>query len=143
MEYKSILQDIMARVGVNRESEILPALNTIELVVQDLPQLRRFIAKAERVIWEQEIMEGLVCVQKARSSRTKSNKNGKEKRPNDDLLEPEIPPGRTCSQPLEVTLERLQEWSELLDVLNHVEFADELDDDNVTVVPLGKSRDSY
>ncbi|KAG0050871.1 hypothetical protein BGZ83_004345 [Gryganskiella cystojenkinii] len=136
-EYKTLTQEIMARIGVDRQSEILPALEEIELIVQDLPQLRRFIAKTEKVIWEPEIMEGLVRVQKVRSFRSNSVKDKKR-----DVLESEIPPGKTCSQPLEVTLQRLQEWSELLDVLNHVEFADELDD-NATVVPSGGTGDSY
>ena len=132
-EHKAILRGIMNRVGVNRQSDILPALGEIELVVQDLPVLRKFVAKVERVIWEPEIMEGLVRVQKVQSPGNiiKESKAGKEV----DDLEPVIPAGRTCSQPLEGTLQRLREWSELLDVLNHVEFADELDD-NVTVVPL-------
>ncbi|GJJ78818.1 hypothetical protein EMPS_11177 [Entomortierella parvispora] len=131
-EHKTILRNIMNRVGVNRQSDILPALGEIELVVQDLPVLRKFVAKVERVIWEPEIMEGLVRVQRVQSAGNiiKENKAGKEM----DDLEPVIPAGRTCSQPLEGTLQRLREWSELLDVLNHVEFADELDD-NITVVP--------
>lgn len=126
-------------MGVNRQTEILPALDEIEWVVHDLPQLRKFIAKVEKIIWEPEIMEGYVRIQRVQSSSRSQNNNKDKKtikgKEIQDDLEPEIPNGRTCSQPFETTLQRLKEWSELLDVLNHVEFTDELDDNATVVVP--------
>ncbi|KAI8599547.1 hypothetical protein EDD21DRAFT_157084 [Dissophora ornata] len=140
-KYKMLLKDIMARLGVENHKQILPALNEIERMVQDLPNLRRFIAKTERIIWESEIIEGTVKVQKysrggmdGPESLDIDSKGPIQKSSGDPGLKGNggaglvIKVGRTCSQSLEETLQRLQEWSELLDVLNHVEFADNSND---------------
>ncbi|KAF9923214.1 hypothetical protein FBU30_006732 [Linnemannia zychae] len=133
------IKDIMVRLGVAHPQQVIPALDEIERVLQDVPRQRRFIAKTEKIIWESEIQDGTVRVQ--RHSQPYDNNSHRDMKNSgkgqDDMTvvgENELPikPGRTCSQGYEATLQRLREWSELLDVLNHVEFADDFDD-NATV----------
>ncbi|KAG0019601.1 hypothetical protein BGZ80_005564 [Entomortierella chlamydospora] len=147
LKYKALLKDVMARLGVDHQQDVLPALNEIERTVRDLPNLRRFVAKAERIIWESEIIEGIVKVQKYSRSSLASDLDGaelsvkgiSESHNKNGSSGPIIKAGRTCSRGYEETLQRLKEWSELLDVLNHVEFADDMEDESTitdTTQPL-------
>ncbi|KAF9117052.1 hypothetical protein BGX27_005602 [Mortierella sp. AM989] len=133
-KYKVLLKNVMARLGVDNQQDILPALNEIERIIRDLPNLRRFVAKAERIIWESEIIEGSVRVQKYLRSRVVGGTETPEQGVSEVNAKSEggliIKVGRTCSQSYEETLQRLKEWSELLDVLNHVEFADDIEDES-------------
>ncbi|KAF9438894.1 hypothetical protein BGZ76_003254 [Entomortierella beljakovae] len=134
--YKSILKGVMARLGVDQEQSILPALKEIERVVRDIPNLRRFVTKAERIIWESEILEGTVKVQKYSRSNPKGIEPDLDSQGysnSRDGGEPTIKVGRTCSQSYDDSLQRLKEWSELLDVLNHVEFAENTEDEDEEV----------
>ncbi|KAF9172903.1 hypothetical protein BGX20_004598 [Mortierella sp. AD010] len=138
LKYKALLKDVMTRLGVDHHQDVLPALNEIERTVCDLPNLRRFVAKAERIIWESEIIEGIVKVQKYSRSSLASDLDGAElsvkgigeSHNKSGSSGPIIKTGRTCSRGYEETLQRLKEWSELLDVLNHVEFADDMEDES-------------
>ncbi|KAG0207862.1 hypothetical protein BGX28_001011 [Mortierella sp. GBA30] len=116
-KYKSLLKTVMKRIGVESYDDILPALTEIERILQDVPNLRRFVAKAEKIVWESEILEGTVKVQKGI--------RGGDKDYGDEMM---FRAGKTCNMSLDETLQRLKEWSELLDVLNHVEFADDLEE---------------
>ncbi|KAF9910861.1 hypothetical protein EC991_005324 [Linnemannia zychae] len=131
----AMVKDIMLRVGVDQPQQVLAALDQIEQILKDVPRQRRFIAKAEKVIWESEIQEGTVRVQHhSQGGHEDDLKKGVKKGDLDrDGNELTIKPGRTCSQSYDATLQRLKEWSELLDVLNHVEFADDFDD-NATIL---------
>ncbi|KAK3845140.1 MAG: hypothetical protein J3R72DRAFT_50829 [Linnemannia gamsii] len=133
----TMVKDVMLRLGVGQPQQVMSALDQIEQILKDVPRQRRFIAKAEKIIWESEIQEGTVRVQHHSQSNEDDWKKAKKGQElgvggggGGDLR---IRPGRTCSQGYEATLQRLKEWSELLDVLNHVEFADDFDD-NATVL---------
>ncbi|KAG0379915.1 hypothetical protein BGX24_011079 [Mortierella sp. AD032] len=133
----TMVKDVMLRLGVGQPQQVMSALDQIEQILKDVPRQRRFIAKAEKIIWESEIQEGTVRVQYHSQSNEDDWKKAKKGQElgvggggGGDLR---IRPGRTCSQGYEATLQRLKEWSELLDVLNHVEFADDFDD-NATVL---------
>ncbi|KAG0271042.1 hypothetical protein BGZ95_001216 [Linnemannia exigua] len=133
----TMIKDVMLRLGVGEPQQVMSALDQIEHILKNVPRQTRFIAKAEKIIWESEIQEGTVRVQHHSQSneddwkRTKKGQQLGEGDGGDSELK--IRPGRTCSQGYEATLQRLKEWSELLDVLNHVEFADDFDD-NATVL---------
>ncbi|KAF9963484.1 hypothetical protein BGZ70_007385 [Mortierella alpina] len=119
-KYKPLIQAVMSELGVKNHHRILPVLEEIERILQDVPKLRRFIASTEKIVWESEILEGTV---KVRSLR------GIDKgHPVDGKAGTHVAVGRTCSMGYEETLQRLKEWSELLDVLNHVEFAEDIED---------------
>ncbi|KAG0218573.1 hypothetical protein BGX33_006711 [Mortierella sp. NVP41] len=140
LKYEAMVRDVMLRLGVESPKQVMPALNEIEWIIQDVPRQRRFIAKAERIIWESEILEGTVRVQKHSQAGSEVELKKRQQQGDstgteavDDGEELVIKPGRTCSQGYEATLQRLREWTELLDVLNHVEFADDFDD-NATVL---------
>lgn len=136
-----MVEDIIVRLGVETPQQIMTALDEVERVLQDVPRQRRFIAKAERIIWESEIQEGTVRVQRHPQSASSDDNLKKQKGQQHqgdvtlvmDGSELTIKPGRTCSEGYEATLQRLREWSELLDVLNHVKFVDDFDD-NATVL---------
>ncbi|KAG0297370.1 hypothetical protein BGZ96_006749 [Linnemannia gamsii] len=137
----TMVKDILLRLGVETPQQVMKALDEVERALQDVPRQRRFIAKAERIIWESEIQDGTVRVQRHSQSASNDDDLMKQKRqqhPGDVTLVMEgseltIKPGRTCSEGYEATLQRLREWSELLDVLNHVKFVDDFDD-NATVL---------
>ncbi|KAF9546925.1 hypothetical protein EC957_009090 [Mortierella hygrophila] len=141
----TILKDVMLRLGVETPQQVMSALDEIQRILQDVPRQRRFIAKAEKVIWESEIQEGTVRVQRHPQSCVGEDDLKKQKRQQQqqyqqgdvtlvmDGSDLPIKPGRTCSEGYEATLQRLREWSELLDVLNHVKFVDDFDD-NATVL---------
>ncbi|KAF9134729.1 hypothetical protein BG015_003373 [Linnemannia schmuckeri] len=140
----TMVKDVMLRLGVEAPQQVMSALDEIERVLQDVPRQRRFIAKAERIIWESEIQEGTVRVRRHSQSGAGEDDLKKQKRQQQqqyqgdvtlvvDGSELPIKPGRTCSEGYEATLQRLREWSELLDVLNHVKFVDDFDD-NATVL---------
>ncbi|KAF9131727.1 DDB1- and CUL4-associated factor 12 [Mortierella sp. 14UC] len=130
----TMVKDMMLRLGVEQPQQVMSALDQIEHILKDVPRQRRFIAKAEKIIWESEIQEGTVRVQhQAQSGHDDLEKGAKKGQLEQEDGNLTIKPGRTCSQSYEVTLQRLKEWSELLDVLNHVEFADDFDD-NATVL---------
>ncbi|KAF9298919.1 hypothetical protein BGZ88_003425 [Linnemannia elongata] len=141
----TMLKDVMLRLGVEAPQQVMSALDEIQRILQDIPRQRRFIAKAEKIIWESEIQEGTVRVQRHSQSGVGDDDLKKQKRQQQqqhqqgdvtlvmDGSELPIKPGRTCSEGYEATLQRLREWSELLDVLNHVKFVDDFDD-NVTVL---------
>ncbi|KAF9950702.1 hypothetical protein BGZ72_007673 [Mortierella alpina] len=119
-KYKPLIQAVMAGLGVKSHRHIMPVLGEIGRILQDVPKLRRFIASTEKIVWESEILEGAVTVRSSRSIDKDHNADGKVKA--------HIMVGRTCSMSFEETLQRLKEWSELLDVLNHVEFAEDVED---------------
>ncbi|KAG9068078.1 hypothetical protein KI688_011670 [Linnemannia hyalina] len=141
----TMLKDVMLRLGVETPQQVMSALDEIQRILQDVPRQRRFIAKAEKVIWESEIQEGTVRVQRHPQSGVGEDDLKKLKRQQQqqyqqgdvtlvmDGSDLPIKPGRTCSEGYEATLQRLREWSELLDVLNHVKFVDDFDD-NATVL---------
>lgn len=125
---KTLLRDITARLGVDNHQQIVPALADIQRNMEELTSMRKFIAKTERIIWESEIAEGSVKVQPGPGQENISNGT-----PTSEVKDyGSMKPGKTCSQSYESTLQRLREWSELLDVLNHVEFADDVDDTSST-----------
>ncbi|KAF9425155.1 hypothetical protein BGZ94_007795 [Podila epigama] len=121
---KALLKDIMSHLGVESHQKILPAFNELQRSMDEMSSMRRFIAKTERIIWESEITAGLVRVHSLGSSASQERRTQED--PPLQLL-----PGKTCSQSYEATLQRMREWSELLDVLNHVEFED-VDDSSST-----------
>ncbi|KAF9192336.1 hypothetical protein BGZ51_005729 [Haplosporangium sp. Z 767] len=146
-KYKSLLKKIMAKLGVEEHEEILLALNEIEGIMSDLPGQRWFIARAERIIWESEIHNKTVAVRRyplsilngsedenvTKTCKTltlptllsRYSRDGEKTQwPTMSGGEATFKPGRSCTQNFEQTLQRLEEWSELLDVLNHVAFAD-------------------
>ncbi|KAF8945333.1 hypothetical protein BGZ47_002877 [Haplosporangium gracile] len=140
----TMVKDVMLRLGVEAPQQVMSALDEIERVLQDVPHQRRFIAKAERIIWESEIQEGTVRVQRHSQSGAREDDLKKQKRQQQQQYQGDvtlvvdgsdlpIKSGRTCSEGYEATLQRLREWSELLDVLNHVKFVDDFDD-NATVL---------
>ncbi|KAF9130398.1 hypothetical protein BGX30_013541 [Mortierella sp. GBA39] len=141
----TMLKDVMLRLGVETPQQVMSALDEIQRILQDVPRQRRFIAKAEKVIWESEIQEGTVRVLRHPQSGVGEDDLKKLKRQQQqqyqqgdvtlvmDGSDLPIKPGRTCSEGYEATLQRLREWSELLDVLNHVKFVDDFDD-NATVL---------
>lgn len=125
---KALLRDITTCLGVDNHQQIVPALADIQMNMEELTSMRKFIAKTERIIWESEIAEGSVKVQPGPGQENMSNST-----PTSEARDyGSMKPGKTCSQSHESTLQRLQEWSELLDVLNHVEFADDVDDTSST-----------
>ncbi|KAF9941524.1 hypothetical protein BGZ67_004804 [Mortierella alpina] len=119
-KYKPLIQAVMAGLGVKSHHNIMPVLEEIGRILQDVPRLRRFIASTEKIVWESEIQEGTVKVRSLRGIDKDHIVDGKA-----DIR---ITVGRTCSMAFEETLQRLKEWSELLDVLNHVEFAEDIED---------------
>ncbi|KAG9327446.1 hypothetical protein KVV02_000395 [Mortierella alpina] len=119
-KYKPLIQAVMAGLGVKSHHNIMPVLEEIGWILQDVPKLRRFIASIEKIVWESEILERTVKVRSLRGIDKDHIVDGKA-----DIR---IMVGRTCSMAFEETLQRLKEWSELLDVLNHVEFAEDIED---------------
>ncbi|CAO3568181.1 unnamed protein product [Mortierella alpina] len=120
VRYKPLIQAVMSGLGVKNHHNILPVLEEIERILQDVPKLRRFIASTEKIVWESEILEGTVKVRSLRGIDKGHLIDGK--------AGAHIAVGRTCSMGYEETLQRLKEWSELLDVLNHVEFEEDIED---------------
>ncbi|KAI1305406.1 hypothetical protein EDD11_004998 [Mortierella claussenii] len=51
-KHKEILKTVMTLLEVDEQEDILPALR--EIVDRDLPDLRRFVAKVKRIIWESD-----------------------------------------------------------------------------------------
>ncbi|KAG0259069.1 hypothetical protein BG011_002849 [Mortierella polycephala] len=146
-KYKLLLKKVMAKLGVDGHEDILLALDEIERIMSDLPGQKWFIARAERIIWESEIHNKTVSVRRyplsilngsededdAKTCRTltlptllsRYSRDGEKTRwPTMSGGEATFKSGRSCTQNFEQTLQRLEEWSELLDVLNHVVFAD-------------------
>ncbi|KAG0345368.1 hypothetical protein BG004_003759 [Podila humilis] len=123
---KSLLKDVMTRIGVDNHQNILPALTEFQKSMDELATMRKFVNRTERIIWESEIAEGTVKIQHLGFSL-----RGKSSSPTAET-ELSVKHGKTCSQSYEATLQRLREWSELLDVLNHVDFADDGDDTSST-----------
>ncbi|KAG0035950.1 hypothetical protein BGZ82_004901 [Podila clonocystis] len=128
---KALLREITVCLGVDNHQQIVPALTDIQMNMEELSSIRKFIAKTERIIWESEIADGSVKVQSPGSSIQENSSNGT---PTNETKKDysSMRPGKTCSQNHESTLQRLREWSELLDVLNHVEFGDDVDDNSST-----------
>ncbi|KAF9573718.1 hypothetical protein EC968_008118 [Mortierella alpina] len=120
IKYKPLVLAVMAGLGVQSHRNILPVLEEIERILQDVPRLRRFIANTEKIVWESEILEGIVKVRGPRGIDKDRDVDGN--------TGTHIAFGRTCSMGFEETLQRLKEWSELLDVLNHVEFEEDIED---------------
>ncbi|KAG0082643.1 hypothetical protein BGZ92_011534, partial [Podila epicladia] len=128
---KALLREITVCLGVDNHQQIVPAFIDIQKNIEELTSMRKFIAKTERIIWEPEISDGSVKVQNPGSSNQENLSNGT---PTNEVKKDcsSMKPGKTCSQSYESTLQRLREWSELLDVLNHVEFGDDADDNSST-----------
>ncbi|KFH66872.1 hypothetical protein MVEG_07397 [Podila verticillata NRRL 6337] len=125
---KALLRDITTHLGVDNHQQIVPVLADIQMNMEELASMRKFIAKTERIIWESEIAEGSVKVQPGPGQEDMSNSTPASEARDYGSMKP----GKTCSQSYESTLQRLREWSELLDVLNHVEFADDVGDTSST-----------
>ncbi|KAG0355832.1 hypothetical protein BG005_005238 [Podila minutissima] len=128
---KALLREITVCLGVDNHQQIVPVLADIQKNMEELTSMRKFIAKTERIIWEPEIADGSVKVQNPGPSNQENLSNGT---PMNEAKKDcsSMKPGQTCSQSYESTLQRLREWSELLDVLNHVEFGDDADDNSST-----------
>ncbi|KAF9162158.1 hypothetical protein DFQ26_003812 [Actinomortierella ambigua] len=150
--------------GTVRHDHLRPALQDIDQVLRELAKLRKFIARAEKIVWDVEIAEGRVLVRselqasgastaaaaggspgvsttegskmavqedqeggdsKADEKQGHGSGSGVQRRRRTEVVVDEpagsaFLPGRTCTKSLDATLQRLREWSELLDVLNHV-----------------------
>ncbi|KAG0224986.1 hypothetical protein BGW41_004855 [Actinomortierella wolfii] len=166
-EQEALLNDIMQCLGVQSSDQLRPALQDIEHILRELTKFRKFIARAEKIIWEVEIAAGEVLVRSelqatgavtttttttgAAATQTSpgspvkpyrtawdqheggatkkdhkqngdSNGSLKGRRRTQIMMEEPADsaflPGRTCTKSLDATLQRLQQWREVLDLLN-------------------------